>query len=70
MWLWYILAIAYVGIIVLFAIVNVPTEDSPNQVKLITYWILIDYCLIVIMIAYYFKTYYAFKGKDKPFTKF
>jgi len=53
----------------MFAKINKPTVDSPNVVKLITFWMLIDYCLIVILAAYYFKQYFAFKGKNIPQSK-
>jgi hypothetical protein len=68
MWLWYILGIGYGSVIIAFSMLNSPDLQSPNIVKLCTFWLLIDFGLVVLLTVYYFMQYYAFKDKDQALT--
>ena len=68
MWLWYILGLGYGSVIIAFAMVNSPDLQSPNIVKLCTFWLLIDFGLVILLTVYYFMQYYAFKDKDQALT--
>jgi uncharacterized membrane protein len=68
MWLWYVLAIGYFSVVMAFAMINAPTLESPNIVKLCTYWMLIDLGLVALLSVYYWMQYFAFKDKDQALT--
>jgi hypothetical protein len=66
-WLPYVFALLYTGVVIAFVCICQISSESPNTVKLYVYWIIIDILLSASMIGFYFYLRSRFK-KDKVHT--